>query len=158
MAQQCYECGDVGRDTDKFCRKCGARLGVAPPPEFDTPEKEQESGRAGTIALLWVMDLMPGLTRPMVVACSAVAVVLALAAFSIVAYCLHLGAPLSSFSIGAGGLILYWCGVIWLMYGEVCVPVEGLVEFREKHWIALVVATVIPGAAFLWFMKMAAGV
>jgi hypothetical protein len=80
-----------------------------------------------------------------------------MAAFVLAILCFGMGAVLSSFSIGAAGIVLYWTVICWILSGYLCMPVEGLADFNSLQWMLFALATLVPGSLFLWFVKMAAG-
>jgi hypothetical protein len=54
------------------------------------------------------------------------------------------GAVFAGFAIGTAGLIVYWSGWSWLLFGFLCTPAEAMSEFDGKKWTVLAVVTAIP--------------
>ena len=151
MPRQCPQCGTRWTKNDRFCGECGADLQNPLQPESgDKP-------RRPPAALVWVLELIPGIMRPMVIVMSIVGVLVAGAAFWMASFLFTMGGLLSAFSIGGAGMILYWTAWSWLLYGYICNPVEAMAEFQSRHWVALFLATVVPGSLLLCAMKIAAG-
>lgn len=144
MVVRCKECGCLGTDDERRCPRCGKRL---------------SGGDAGF--LFWIVrsvaGIAPGLLRPGVLVWSFLLFVLSMAAFALAMLCVGMGAVLSSFSIGAAGMVLYWTVVCWILSGYICMPVEGLADFNSLQWTLFALATLVPGSLFLLFVKMAAG-
>lgn len=144
MVVRCKECGCLATDDERRCPRCGKRL---------------DSGGAGFLSLIvrGMGGVAPGLLRPGVLVWSFLLFVLSMAAFVLAILCFGMGAVLSSFSIGAAGIVLYWTVICWILSGYLCMPVEGLADFNSLQWMLFALATLVPGSLFLWFVKMAAG-
>jgi len=149
--KKCPKCGAVGSEADTFCGSCGTPLALVSVPQKRPPREEEPYGGG---PLLWFLDLFPGLLSPKVLAFSLIAMAMSLVAFWLAAFFIQF-MVISAFAIGGGGVIIYWCALCWLLYGYVVVPVEAMSEFRGKHWMAFVLLTLIPGALFLFLVKLA---
>jgi len=106
-------------------------------------------------ALVWLIDLFPGVFKPTVLVMSLLGIAFALVALWLAVFFLQLGVAITAFAIGGGGMLIYWTSLSWLLYGYVVVPVEAMAEFQGKHWMALILATTIPAAGFLLLAKLA---
>jgi hypothetical protein len=125
------------------------------PPEPRRPGyEEREVYIPGVV--LWFLDLFPGLLKPGVIVFALMAFGLSLVGIYVSAFMLQMGALIAVFAIGGGAVMVYWAGWCWMLSGTICSPLEAMVEFGEKHWIALVMLTLVPGSLFLLLMKMAA--
>jgi len=151
MAKQCPRCKSLWDDEDRFCGDCGSPLRSVLVPG----EAREGPGLPGP--MMWLMGLFPGVFKPVVLVLSLLGIAFALFAFWLAVFILQLGGMISAFAIGGGGMLIYWTCVSWLLYGYIVVPVEAMTEFQGKHWMALVLATLIPGAAFLLLMKRVSG-
>ncbi len=150
MPKQCQNCGSLWGDDSRFCGDCGTPLRSAAP-------RREVAGAGVPAPLLWLMDLCPGAFKPLVLIASLAAIAFALMALWLAVFILQMGAMISAFAIGGAGVMVYWTALGWLLYGYICVPVEAMCEFQSKHWMALVMASVVPAALFLMLMKAAAG-
>jgi len=148
VPKQCPKCGRLWDESDRFCGNCGEVLRAA-------PRVPRPAEPALPPAVLWLMDLCPGLFKPVVLVFSLAGIALALVAFWLSLFMIQMGGLIAAFAIGGGGVMVYWMSLSWLLYGYIVVPVEAMSEFQGKHWTALVLATLVPGALFLLLMKMA---
>jgi hypothetical protein len=59
--------------------------------------------------------------------------------------------PLTAAAIVAGiaALIFYCTGIMWLLYGYVCAPMEALLAFDGKRWLILVLLALVPVAVVI---------
>lgn len=145
--QRCPGCGAESRRRAKFCARCGADLQVAARTRQPLqPEEEDESPRA-LGALIWFLNLCPGLIRPKVVIMSAVSILLALFVGYVAMVVLMAGGMIAGMCIGGFALVIYWAAVSWVLYGYICMPAEALAEFDGKKWLILIMVTVAPIAA-----------
>ena len=150
MARRCPRCRKSWGDTDRFCGDCGARLDQ---PGRVRPKEPPPPGAP----VVWLLETFPGLARPMVLVCSILAVLAAFVAFGLAMVMLSMGVLITAFAAGAGGMIIYWTALGWILYGYLCHPVEALSEFQGRHWMVFLVATTIPGILFMFAFKYATG-
>ena len=149
---KCPKCGFVCQPYDNFCQQCGTALrgkATVKPPR--RRREEPETMLPGPI--LWFLDIFPGLVHPMVVVFTLLAVGLSLVGIYMAVFFLQLGVLLFVFFIGGAAVMVYWAGMCWLLSGSLCSPIEAMAEFGERHWIAFVLLTLVPGSAFLLLMK-----
>ena len=150
--KKCPKCGRLWGENDYFCGLCGTRLVVVETVELEETEEPDSAARK---ALTWFFELFPGLASPKVIIASGAAFVVAFLAFTLAVFMLSLGVAITAFAAGGGGIIMYWAGLSWLLYGYVCSPVEAMAEFESKHWMAFVIATCLPGGLLILFAKLA---
>ena len=152
MARKCPACHTLWTDEDRFCGNCGARLEAeaAAPPHDGEPAEEMSKSQ---VAVLWLLDLLPGLASAKVIIMSAVAITFAAVGIGVAVMLLKLGVVFAAFAAGGGSIICYWSALSWILYGEVCSPIEALAEFQSKHWTVLIMATLIPVGALFWYVK-----
>lgn len=153
-SKKCPKCNSLWGERDYFCGLCGARLVVIREEAEEVVEEKPDS--APRLALMWILETFPGLVQIKVVLASIAIFVLALVSFALAFFMLGFQVYVTACFIGAGGVILYWTGLSWIMYGYVCSPIEAMTEFQSRHWIVLVMATVIPATVFLFLAKLAA--
>lgn len=153
----CPECGCGRLPETMLCLRCGARL-----PEVQREESAEvaELKRPGSRAFNWLVDLVPGVFVPQVLAYSLLACgagifggQLALGIFSSVwqmipyltPFILPVYALLAFISASA-----YVSGVTWLLYGKVCSPFDAFSDFRAKHWLLFAVLLALAARVVLW--------
>jgi hypothetical protein len=151
----CPNCGAANELKAVRCSECGASLTARrrPPLRSDRPR-----GEAGVLGDL--LDLFPGFTsgRTMVWVgvVFLVAIYLGLHSYGYMRQHVHAtsalvqtSVPLSAPAIVAGiaALIFYCTGIMWLLYGYVCLPMEALLAFDGKRWLVLVLLALVPVAA-----------
>lgn len=107
-------------------------------------------------ALMLVAELMPGLFRPVTLVLSVVTVALAWAVVGFAMFVFSMGAVLTAFFIGGGGMILYWTALCWIFYGGACYPVEGLAEMDSRQWFIFMFLNAAPIGAAWWLLSRAA--
>ena len=151
MGKRCPNCDREWPKHAQFCGKCGAQLTIGPRRRQEAKGDSLLSHGPGA-GVIWVLDLLPGITRPVVLVCAMIVFALAMVGLLVAAMIFQMGAMISAFAIGGGSMILYWSAVSWILYGYVCVPVEAMAEFQGKHWTAFFLATVVPGSLFLLLM------
>lgn len=151
---RCPKCGSLAKESDGFCRECGARLSErSATGPFGQPVEESQKVPSGL--LLWLLEIFPGLIRVEVIVGFLVATGFSLAGIWLSVFLLQMGGMIATFAVGGAAVVVYWAGLCWLLAGYFCTPVEAMVEFTEKQWLALVMLTMIPGSAFLLLMKLA---
>jgi hypothetical protein len=89
------------------------------------------------------MNMFPGLFHPGVLIMSLVAMVIA-GALAWLALFLALFGALAAFMIGGAGIVCYWTGIIWLMYGTLSSPSEALSDFDSVQWLIFVLLGMLP--------------
>ena len=152
----CPKCGFACRSDDSFCGGCGARIRSEAARAQREPRAERPKMEIPP-ALVWLLELFPGLLSPLVIVCSVVTVALSLGAMALAAFCLQMGALISAFFIGGSGVLIYWTGMCWLLSGTVCLPVEAMIDFTQRHWLAFVLLTTVPASVFLLITKISVG-
>ena len=152
MGQRCPKCDNWWDRNTQFCGECGAELKAAAR-RGSSDGKEKDYPREPGPTVMWLLDLIPGVTRPGTLICAILALALSLAGLWLAVFIFQLGAMISAFAIGGGAVIIYWAAVCWILYGYVCVPAEAMAEFQGKHWMAFFLATAVPGSLFLLLMK-----
>ena len=146
----CPACGAPCRRDDRFCKSCGSRLG-APRlgrrlPHTQDEGQPPEHEPFGLCALCALLEVAPGLASPKVVIMSVLAVVLA-AGFSVAALVILLVGVLWLALLAAGfALLCYWTAVIWVLYGEACLPSDALADFVGVQWVVFLIL----GSAPIW--------
>ncbi|MFP4026467.1 MAG: zinc-ribbon domain-containing protein [Candidatus Brocadiia bacterium] len=153
----CPKCGEVYPDSASFCKRCGAELEEDGGVFRTEPDEEEETIALWQRGLIYFFELFPGLARPTVILAAAATFVLAAVAISLGFFLLTLHVIFASFAIGAGGVMLYWTALSWLLYGYICLPVEAMSEFEGKHWTVLFLASILPVTAFFWYAKTQLG-
>lgn len=148
----CWKCGSDYAEDVIICTDCGIDLRTGGEVGSDADD-EPEVPRHLKIAA-FVFNWMPGLLRPVLIACSIVICLIGLAAIGFAVGLLGFGVVLSSVSIGAAGLILYGHGISWLLAGEFGFLSSTLVELDGKQWLTFFVLLLAP--IFLG-VKLAAG-
>ena len=166
---KCPACGCGRMPDSRYCLSCGSEL-----PEIERAESPEtiEQKRWQSRALNSFVDLVPGVASPKVIVCS----LLALGAGCG-------GAPLAFYvfsalmrrvsGAGAGGigpamfglclyaligffsLVVYVLGLIWLLRGEMCSPMEvfdAFGDFRPKHWVMLIALTILGARIVFWIL------
>ena len=154
--KKCPDCKILWQDSDERCRRCGRPLGDECRLTEPTDEPEAGPGTA-RLALLWVLELFPGLASLKVIICSLLAFAVGAVGFALGAWLLAMGAALTAFAAGGGGVILYWTAWSWILYGAVCSPVEALADLNSRQWFVLMLVTVVPMGLAIWGMKRMAG-
>jgi hypothetical protein len=151
----CPHCGSPVAAGVKFCTSCGERV----PARTPEPRRYEEPSEPGPLlyAALWFLDLFPGLVRPGVVICSAVALAIAGGLFVLAGWIFMLGAVFSAFFIGAAAVIVYWAALCWLMHGQVVLPVEALIDFDGRKWWAFILLTLTPVALLFAYASRLTG-
>jgi hypothetical protein len=114
-----------------------------------------EEPGAAKLALLWVLDLLPGLISLRVIVLAALFFVLSVVGFVVAFIMLQYGVVFTAFAAGGGGVLLYWTAWCWLLFGEVVVPVEAMSEFQGRHWMVLALVTFVPMGILIWLMAAA---
>jgi len=154
VVRLCPQCGQrVGLD-DQFCGSCGAPL---PRDVLHVKKEATDRPSVGWRIASWVLELFPGLTRPVVLIMSIVALVVAAGVGGLALYIFLLGAVITGFFIGGFAVVIYWTALSWLMFGDVVMPAEALSEFQGKHWWALMLFTLVPLAAMFHYAKSQVG-
>ncbi len=154
---KCPNCG-VGRMPEsRYCIRCGVEL-----PEITRLEsaEEIEQKKPSRRVLAWFVDLVPGAFSPKVLGAaagmSAAALVLGLVAFRFVfprclanPFAAVFFLPLFTL-LGGIGLIIFVCGLSWLLCGEVCHLWDAFSDFRVKHWLVFLALIVLGVRMFFW--------
>jgi len=103
----------------------------------------------------WVLDILPGLARPKVVAMACLAVAVAFAFVVLVDHWMESGpewAGLIALPIFVGAvcclLLAYWLALSWIFCGSVCSPATALAELPRGRRAAFVVLTMLPVMLF----------
>jgi len=103
---------------------------------------DRADGRGGFASAL--LDLFPGFTSGRTTVWAGVmllvAIVVALHGYG---YMRQHVAP-AAIVAGIVALAFYCTGLLWLLYGYVCVPLEAVVSFDGKRWLALIGLALLP--------------
>lgn len=156
MAKKCPLCKAENKPTAKFCSICGTSL----PEEVQAWEEEQEYSlpvRVGIGFLQWFLESFPGLFSPGTLVMCILACAVGLTVTGLGAFLFTLGAVLSGMMTAALGVICYWSACTWLICGYVCLPSEGLADFRTGQWWAFALVGFGPFVAALAAIAMAQG-
>jgi len=138
----CGKCGSPNMSTSRFCARCGAPLTAV------RREREGEERPSFLVAaLLWFLNLCPGLARPKVAILFGLAMPLAAGLGYLGYFLLSLGGIFGGPAIAAFGLVVYWTAWTWVFFGDTCFPSEALAEFDGTRWMLMVLVTVTPIAA-----------
>ncbi len=135
----CPVCGTANELKATRCAECGEplRKGGRPPRRSDRAD-----GRGGFASAL--LDLFPGFTSGRTTVWAGVmllvAIVVALHGYG---YMRQHVAP-AAIVAGIVALAFYCTGLLWLLYGYVCVPLEAVVSFDGKRWLALIGLALLP--------------
>jgi len=151
----CPNCGAVCSREHVFCDQCGASLRgtVRRGARHGAPDDGEGAGPPG--ALIWFLELFPGLLSPLVLICAVGGIAVSAGILWLALLMLGFGALITAFFIGGAGIIVYWASVSWVLYGYVASPTEALAEFESKHWVAFFLLTAIPASTFFYLAKMA---
>lgn len=142
--KKCAVCGarfGVGAETCSACR--GPLITVEEADASDAAEAEPRSSILWVV-LLWVLELAPGLASPKVLVMGVLAVAVAAALAGLATFMFVLGAVVTAMCIGVFALVSYWTALTWLLSGYVCVPAEGMCDFRTGQWLAFILLGVGP--------------
>ncbi|MDP6107288.1 MAG: hypothetical protein QGI33_02490 [Candidatus Brocadiia bacterium] len=151
MSRKCQNCRTLWQESDRFCGRCGAPLDKKPPLRSPAPRAPaEESLGTGMRMLLWLLELVPGVISPTVIVCSILTLGMSGGCFCTALMLLQFHLIFATFAAGAGGVLLYWTALCWMLYGHVCAPVEAMAEFQSKHWMVLVGMTVAPIGLLFW--------
>ena len=151
---KCPKCGAVCGESDLFCGSCGSQLSDVSPVQPEVVDFEPEPEKEYSPAALFILETFPGLLRPLIIVATILATVAALGTIGLSLFLLQMGGMIAAFAVGAAAVLIYWTGLCWMLCGEFCLPVEAMVDFTEKHWVALVLLTTIPGGLFLGLVKL----
>ncbi|MFP4026336.1 MAG: hypothetical protein ACLFWL_00905 [Candidatus Brocadiia bacterium] len=146
MAKHCPECHILAKGTDSFCPKCGNALEPGAP-------SGDESGKAEKP--LWLLDTMltffPGFAYKSVIIAFIVLTVLALAAWGLTLHVFTIEIPEGGSELTGSlfclGMLFYLLALIWLMCGEICLPLEAFVDLTGVQWMIMLVMVSLPTAA-----------
>jgi hypothetical protein len=153
--KKCPDCGILWEDSEEHCQQCGRPLGEAC--RLARRSENVDSGPgAGQVVFVWFMELFPGLASVKAIICSLLAFALSGVGFALAFWLFAFGAALTGFAAGGGAMILYWSAWSWILYGDVCSPVEALAELQSRQWFVLMLVTVVPMGLAIWGMKQAA--
>jgi hypothetical protein len=140
----CGACGARNELNAAVCSECGAALAGSrrPPRRADRADGKGGPGNA-------LLDLFPGFTsgRTMVWAGIMLLAALSLGLHAYSYMRLHV-AP-AAIVAGIAAMAFYCTGMMWMLYGYVCVPLEAAVEFNGRRWLALIVLALVPVVAVL---------
>jgi hypothetical protein len=105
------------------------------------------------MALLYgFLDTFPGLVRPVVLVMFLISLPVAAGivwlGFTLIAF----GGIISGFAIAGFGMVVYWAGLSWLIYGYVCLPSEAMAEFDARRWSVMLVLGLGPVAYGLYWI------
>ncbi len=135
----CPACGAANDLKARTCAECGASLRKRRRPP---PRAARSDGRGGLAYGL--LDLVPGLTRPAVLAWTALMLCGAAGMGFLGLKCLEFNLLPATLLAGLVAMVLYCTALTWLLYGYVCVPSEAVVEFDGRRWLLLIALTVLP--------------
>jgi len=155
--RRCPACGAPVGEGAQFCAQCGAdlRAGMAGGSSFRV---EEERGPAAPLrALLWMLEIFPGLFSPKCLICSLLTLIGAALVVGLAVFIIALGAVISGLFIAGFGMVMYWSAVSWILYGYVTLPSEAMAEFDGKKWTVFLLATFLPIAAFFWYLNARGG-
>ena len=155
---KCPACGCGRMPDSRYCLSCGAEL-----PEIQRTESPETVAQRQWQArvLNGFVDLVPGVTSSKVVVCSLLVLLTGV-----------MGAWFAFWGMSGGGLTaalvlplcvaiaffsfcVYVLGLVWLLYGTVCSPielVEALASFRLKHWMTLITLTALGAGVVSWIL------
>ena len=123
-----------------------------PPPPEQTEEEESPGILLGI--LYWLGEYFPGFFRVGVLIASVVLVVLAIGTGILALAVGVFGAFIAAMFIGGFALLMYWTALAWLLTGEICMPVDALVDFNTTQWMLFVGLTVVPIGICMAFLGL----
>ncbi len=136
----CLNCGTANELKATRCADCGEPLkrGVRPPRRSDRAD-----GKGGFRNAM--LDLFPGLTSGRTTVWAGVMLLLALD-LGLHAQGFVGGLMTAPVAIVAEvlALLAYCTGVMWLLYGYVCLPMEAVLAFDARRWLVLVGLALVP--------------
>lgn len=154
--KKCPNCDILWKDSDDHCERCGRELGEACRLAERSDDDEEPGPERGREALIWFLELLPGLASVRVILASLIMFALSGVGFALGLWLMAFGAVLTAFGAGGGSMILYWTAWSWLLYGAIASPTEALAELRSRHWFVLILVTAAPlGGAILAMKRMA---
>ena len=135
----CPVCGTANEMAAARCVECGEALG-----RRGRPRRRSDRADGGRGIVSRFLDLFPGFTSGRTTLWSGAMLLLAidlgLHAYSYVR--LHV-AP-AAIVVGILAMGFYCTGLMWLLYGYVCVPLEAAVEFDARRWLVLIGLALAP--------------
>ncbi len=139
--KMCPACGASNEMKARTCTACGATLRKRHrgPAHARTARTGERRG-----LLYGLLDLLPGLTHPKVLAWGAVMMVFAVGFGFLALKCLTLNLLPATLLAGVLAMVFYCTVLTWLLYGYVCVPSEAVVEFDGRQWLLMIGLTVLP--------------
>jgi len=132
---KCPSCGEGRMPETEYCVRCGTKL-----PEVRREESAEviEQKRLRSRGINLVVDLVPGLASLKTVVTILFVFGLAAANAAVAFSVMFMLATLFGFF----AILLYLTGLVWLLHGKVCNPIEAMADFRLRHWLLLIALTV----------------
>ena len=156
---RCPACGTGRLPETRFCAKCGAEL---PPIRHEESPEALKRQRAFWRAVNWLVDLVPSIVYPKVIAASLAAMVLGVVGvflgFVVMSGAMsggQFGAFFTFFrflSVAGAGALTYLIGLGWLLSGRLWPFWEAYAEFRLKHVLLAVVLAMLGFCIALWLL------
>ncbi len=135
----CPACGAANDLKASTCAECGASLRKRHRPPARAARRDGRGGLA-----YGLLDLVPGLTRPVVLVWTALVLAAAAGVGYLAVRCLEYNLLPATLLAGLLAMVLYCTALTWLLYGYVCVPSEAVVEFDGRKWLLMIALTVLP--------------
>lgn len=162
-ARRCPGCGKEYALDTVVCTACGinlvtghkfqAEVGEVEEQDFELVEDEPMSHRA----LQFFADRVPGVFNPMVLAMS---ILLGLVGLGILGFgmvvVLVMKAVFSAVAICGAGMVAWGQAMAWLVFGELTVAINAMVEFDEKKWTTFGILFFLPMPIFFIIFKFVA--
>ena len=150
----CWKCGEAYPEEVLICVECGVDLRTGD--ELKTNEEPEEPLRPVQKVAAFIGELAPGLFRPVLLVFSIIIMIVGLLVMAFGMGLMAL-APISSFTIGAAGVIVYAHGISWIL-GVECGFLSGvLAEFDGKRWVLFFVILWAPMIILLAIVSFAVG-
>jgi hypothetical protein len=149
----CWKCGTDYDDDVIICTDCGVDLRTGAEVGADEDDEPELPPHLKPVA--FIVNLLPGIVRPVLVVCSAVTCLIGLAVVGFAIGLLGFGVVLSSVSIGAAGLIVYAHGISWILAAEFGFLSSTLIEIDSKQWLVFFTLLLAPIFAGVFYLKCA---
>ncbi len=137
-ARKCPKCGETCPEAHSFCASCGAPLPAPSSKGFELPGP-----------IWWFLDVFPGLVRPKVLIMSVLAILASAPLAWVSVMMVGFGVFITGFLVAGFALLTYATGVLWLLYGYVCWPAEGLSDLEGRKWVIFALLAILPVVAIL---------
>jgi len=147
----CTECGINLVTGHKF----RAEVGEVEEEDFELVEPDPWSH----VLLMFFAERVPGLFNPLVLALTIIlgGIGLGIIGFGLVVS-LQMKAIFSGVAVCAAGMVAWGQAMAWLIFGELDLAINAMVEFDEKKWTVFIVSFLVPLPIFyLVFTLIAAG-